>query len=65
MLLPANRMIGDDGTLVSPREISESAGVSLELLNNCIAPLAWFVPRTLMRACSRGRMPNLSFRLHG
>jgi adenylate cyclase len=32
MLLPANRMIGDDGTLVSPREISESSGVSLELL---------------------------------
>jgi adenylate cyclase len=32
MLLPAERMIGDDGTLVSPREISESSGVSLELL---------------------------------
>jgi adenylate cyclase len=32
MLLPANRMIGDDGTLVSPREISESSGVSIELL---------------------------------
>ncbi len=32
MLLPANRMIGDDGTLASPREISESSGVSLELL---------------------------------
>ena len=32
MLLPAIRMIGDDGTLVSPREISESSGVSLELL---------------------------------
>jgi adenylate cyclase len=32
MLLPANRMIGDDGTLVSAREISESSGVSLELL---------------------------------
>jgi adenylate cyclase len=32
MLLPAIRMIGDDGVLVSPREISESSGVSLELL---------------------------------
>jgi adenylate cyclase len=32
MLLPAIRMIGDDGTLVSPRDISESSGVSLELL---------------------------------
>jgi adenylate cyclase len=32
MLLPANRMIGDDGTLVSARETSESSGVSLELL---------------------------------
>ena len=32
MLLPANRAIGDDGTLVSAREISESSGVSLELL---------------------------------
>jgi adenylate cyclase len=32
MLLPAERMIGDDGTMVSPREISESSGVSLELL---------------------------------
>jgi adenylate cyclase len=32
MLLPANRVIGDDGTWVSPREISEASGVSLELL---------------------------------
>lgn len=32
MLLPANRMIGDDGTLVSPQEISDSSGVNLELL---------------------------------
>jgi adenylate cyclase len=32
MLLPAIRMMGDDGTLVSPRAISESSGVSLELL---------------------------------
>jgi adenylate cyclase len=32
MLLPAIRMIGDDGTLVSPREVSESSGVSLQLL---------------------------------
>ena len=32
MLLPAIRLIGDDGVLVSPREISESSGVSLELL---------------------------------
>lgn len=32
MLLPAIRMIGDDGTLVSAREISESTGVRLELL---------------------------------
>jgi len=32
MLLPANRMIGDDGTLASPQEISESSGVNLELL---------------------------------
>ncbi len=32
MLLPANRVMGDDGTLVSSREISESSGVSLELL---------------------------------
>jgi adenylate cyclase len=32
MLLPAIRMMGDDGTVVSPREISESSGVSLELL---------------------------------
>ena len=32
MLLPAHRVMGDDGTLVSQREISESSGVSLELL---------------------------------
>jgi adenylate cyclase len=32
MLLPAHRAMGDDGTLVSPREVSESRGVSLELL---------------------------------
>jgi adenylate cyclase len=32
MVLPAIRMIGDDGVLVSPRQISESSGVSLELL---------------------------------
>ncbi|WP_084042393.1 adenylate/guanylate cyclase domain-containing protein [Mycobacterium avium] len=32
MLLPAIRMIGDDGTSVSAREIAESSGVSLELL---------------------------------
>ncbi len=32
MLLPANRAIGDDGTPVSAREVSESSGVSLELL---------------------------------
>ena len=32
MLLPANRAIGDDGTSVSAREVSESTGVSLELL---------------------------------
>ena len=32
MLLPAIRVMGDDGTLISPREISESSGVSLQLL---------------------------------
>jgi adenylate cyclase len=32
MLLPANRAIGDDGTSVSAREISQASGVSLELL---------------------------------
>lgn len=32
MLLPAIRMIGDDGTLASPREVAESSGVSLELV---------------------------------
>src|SRR6516164_5266261 len=32
MLLPAIRAIGDDGTFVSPLEVSESSGVSLELL---------------------------------
>jgi len=32
LLLPAIRVIGDDGTLVSSREISEASGVSLELL---------------------------------
>jgi adenylate cyclase len=32
MLLPAIRAIGDDGMLVSAREVSESSGVSLELL---------------------------------
>jgi adenylate cyclase len=32
MLLPAIRLIGGDGVLVSPREVSESSGVSLELL---------------------------------
>ena len=32
MLLPAHRIMGDDGTLISPREISQSSGVSLELL---------------------------------
>jgi adenylate cyclase len=32
MLLPAGRLMGDDGTHVSAREISEEAGVDLELL---------------------------------
>ncbi|MFZ1175173.1 MAG: adenylate cyclase regulatory domain-containing protein [Mycobacterium sp.] len=32
MLLPANRAIGDDGTSVTAREVSESSGVGLELL---------------------------------
>lgn len=32
MLLPARRLMGDDGTYVSAREISESAGVDLDLL---------------------------------
>jgi adenylate cyclase len=32
LLLPAIRVIGGDGVLVSPREVSESSGVSLELL---------------------------------
>ena len=32
MMLPARRLIGDDGTYVSAREISESAGVDLDLL---------------------------------
>jgi len=32
MLLPANRIIGDDGTVVSLQELSESSGVSVELL---------------------------------
>jgi len=32
MLLPANRIIGDDGTRVSAQELSESSGVSVELL---------------------------------
>lgn len=32
MLLPANRVIGEDGTVVSARQISESTGVSLEFL---------------------------------
>jgi adenylate cyclase len=32
MLLPANRIIGEDGTLVSPREVAESNGVDLDLL---------------------------------
>ena len=36
MLLPAIRLIGDDGVLVSPREISESSGVSLELLQRLL-----------------------------
>jgi adenylate cyclase len=32
MLLPANRIIGDDGTVVSAQELSESSGLSVELL---------------------------------
>jgi adenylate cyclase len=32
MLLPANRIIGDDGTRVSAKELSESSGLSVELL---------------------------------
>jgi adenylate cyclase len=32
MLLPANRIIGDDGTRVSAQELSESSGLSVELL---------------------------------
>jgi adenylate cyclase len=32
MLLPAHRVMGDDGTLVSSREISESSGIRVELL---------------------------------
>ncbi|HEY2199589.1 MAG TPA: adenylate cyclase regulatory domain-containing protein, partial [Mycobacterium sp.] len=32
MLLPAIRITGDDGTVVSSREVSQSNGVSLELL---------------------------------
>lgn len=32
ILLAANRVLGDDGTLRSPREVAESAGVSVQLL---------------------------------
>jgi adenylate cyclase regulatory protein len=32
LLLPAHRVLGDDGTYVSAREICESTGVELELL---------------------------------
>lgn len=32
MLLPANRIVGEDGTLVSPHEVAESSGVDLGLL---------------------------------
>jgi adenylate cyclase len=32
MMLPVNRLLGDDGAYVSAREISESTGVELELL---------------------------------
>jgi adenylate cyclase len=32
MLLPARRVMGDDGTYVSAREISESKGIDLEIL---------------------------------
>src|ERR1700736_5226651 len=32
VLLPANRVLGDDGTVISVQELSESTGVSVELL---------------------------------
>ena len=32
LLLPANRILGDDGTRVSAKELSESSGLSVELL---------------------------------
>ena len=32
MLLPTNRVFGDDGTLVSARDVAESSGVPLELI---------------------------------
>lgn len=32
ILLPANRIIGDDGTLVSENELAETSGMSVELL---------------------------------
>ena len=32
LMLPANRVLGDDGEYVSAREICESTGVELELL---------------------------------
>ena len=32
ILLAANRVLGDDGTLRSPREVAESAGVTVQLL---------------------------------
>lgn len=32
LMLPANRVLGDDGNIVSAREISKSTGVELELL---------------------------------
>ena len=32
MLLPANRVLGDDGVYVSAREVAESTGIDLEVL---------------------------------
>jgi hypothetical protein len=56
MLLPANRAIGDDGTVVSSREISESSGVR-EVLQIDLDTLK---VRRRGRSALRGALPEIS-----
>lgn len=52
LLLATRHLVGDDGTYVSAREISENYGVDLELLQRCSALSVWPEWMILTRWCT-------------